>query len=77
MFPAGALEVAAAEAVVCVVTAIGEAVLASIAFKLPFLIGDGVRFTLLFIVAGQSLIEGGDERPGVLKLFHGVLLPWG
>ena len=42
LLPAGTLEVAAAEAVVCVVTAIGEAVLASIAFKLPLLIGDGV-----------------------------------
>ena len=40
LFPAGALEVAATEAVVCVVTAIGEAMLVSIAFKLSFLRRD-------------------------------------
>ena len=40
MFPAGALEVAAAVAVVRVVAVVGEAVLVGIAFKLPLLESD-------------------------------------
>ena len=55
--PAGALEVAAAESVVRIVLAVGEAMLVSIILQIELLVHDGVAFPVEVIVAGQALVQ--------------------
>ena len=67
LFPCRPLEIAAAPSIIGIVTAVGVASLLGIAFKVFFLIHDGVTIPGVVIVAGQPLIESGDF---FLSLFH-------
>ena len=57
LLPAGTVKVAAAVAVIRVVTAADEALFPGVVLKKGFLIGDGVRFAAQLIVARQALIK--------------------
>ena len=67
LLPCRTLEIAAAPSIIGIVTAVGVASLLGIAFKVFFLIHDGVTIPGVVIVAGQPLIESGDF---FLSLFH-------
>ena len=67
LLPCRTLEIAAAPAVVGIVTAVGVAPLLGIAFEVFFLIHDGVTIPGIVIVAGQPLIESGNFA---FSLFH-------
>ena len=67
LFPSWAFKIAAAPAVVGIVTAVGVAPLLGIAFEVFFLIHDGIAIPGVVIVAGQPLIESGNFA---FSLFH-------
>ena len=67
LLPCRTLEIAAAPAVVGIVTAVGVAPLLGIAFEVFFLIHDGVTIPGIVIVTGQPLIESGNFA---FSLFH-------
>ena len=56
-FPSRTIKVAAAITIICVVAAVGEAMLLGIILQIGFLVGDGVTFAYLFVVPGQSFIQ--------------------
>ena len=67
LLPCRALEIAAAPAVIGIVAAVGVAPLLGIAFKVFFLIHDGIAIPGIVIVAGQPLIKSGNFA---FSLFH-------
>ena len=67
LLPCRALEIAAAPAVVRIVSAVGVAPLLGIAFEIFFLIHDGITIPGVVIVTGQPLIESGNFA---FSLFH-------
>ena len=73
LLPCRALEIAAAPAVVRIVSAVGVASLLGIAFEVFFLIHDGVTIPGVVIVAGQPLIEGGNFAFSLFRT-HDALL---
>jgi len=67
LLPCRALEIAAAPAVVRIVSAVGVAPLLGVAFEIFFLIHDGITIPGVVIVTGQPLIESGNFA---FSLFH-------
>ena len=67
LLPCRTLKIAAAPAVIGIVSAVSVASLPGIAFEIFFLIHDGIAIPGIVIVAGQPLIEGGNFA---FSLFH-------
>ena len=57
VFPAGAVEIAAAPSVVRIVFAVGESMLIGVILQIELLVHDGVTFSVEVIVAGQALVQ--------------------
>ena len=65
-FSSGTFKVSAAITIICVVAAVGEAMLLGIVFQIGFLIGDGITLSKLFVVPGQSFIQRCNVHSHVL-----------
>ena len=65
-FSSGTFKVSAAITIICVVAAVGEAMLLGIILQIDFLIRDGVALSNLFIVPGQPLIQRCNHKQNLL-----------